>query len=520
MSFRERAAERAERSAFGQGVGAGSSSSLGRISYRSPGRDAAASPGRALSPRRSVRESLVSPGRRGGAASPGRRASGRLFGSSPGRSEGGLGAGRAQGLGAGRARSDRLSPGRSSSPGRFTGDLSASPARSFGSPGRFSGASRLGSSGRFGGAALPARDAVDVDGWGAEAVSQWLGRVGLGEYAEAFAAARIDGPSLLDLAEMSDQALAEQLGMSDEFHRRKMRRELSKLGGEASIAGSDRNTGIRPGSAGRRGSSSNAAGEPQGSKAARAAKRELLRVDGEWEMHFQVLLREKDGVEAKLRDAEVKIATLEEENASLRNASQAGNVLAATQGESYRSVAEGKVQLEATNARLQEDIRRHEEDRREDKMKIAAFNEEKQQRQAEARQLQEQLRELQQENKELAQSLTDHDMNQALGKPERPASSLCRLCKIDRDHVCLAAVEKRSETIAEEKLLLEKKLESKDEERVGLEREMAGAKAQLRTQQVEHEAVVVRPPPSASSCRSVCLMLTLRLQRHTVEHAG
>ena len=67
----------------------------------------------------------------------------------------------------------------------------------------------------------------------------------------------------------------------------------------------------------------------------------------------------------------------------------------------------------------------------------------------------------------------------------------------------MAAVEKRSETIAEEKLLLEKKLESKDEERVGLEREMAGAKAQLRTQQVEHEAVVVRPPPSASSCRSV-----------------
>ena len=67
-------------------------------------------------------------------------------------------------------------------------------------------------------------------------------------------------------------------------------------------------------------------------------------MDGEWEMHFQVLLREKDGIEAKLRDAEVKIATLEEENASLRNASQAGNVLAATQGESYRSVAEGKVQ--------------------------------------------------------------------------------------------------------------------------------------------------------------------------------
>ena len=98
--------------------------------------------------------------------------------------------------------------------------------------------------------------------------------------------------------------------------------------------------------------------------------------------------------------------------------------------------------------------------------------------------------------------------------------SLCCLGEVGRDRVCLAAVEKRSETIAEEKLLLEKKLESKDEERVGLEREMAGAKAQLRTQQVEHEAVVVRPPPSAASCRSVCLMLTLRLQRHTVEHAG
>jgi chromosome segregation ATPase len=168
-------------------------------------------------------------------------------------------------------------------------------------------------------------------------------------------------------------------------------------------------------------------------------------------------------MEAKLNESEQRRATLEAENAALRGVAEAGNAITATQGESFKVISEGKLQLEAKNARLEEDIRRHAEDRREDKMKIASFNEEKAQRMSEIKQLQQELREEKQETKSLAQSLTDLTMSQEL-------------------------IKKRAETVDEDRMLMEKKLESKDQDRSQLERDLVGVKAQLRTQQLEYEA--------------------------------
>eukprot|EP01050_Picozoa_sp_SAG11_P011637 SAG11_NODE_1248_length_5396_cov_2.091372_7_plen_165_part_00 len=48
-------------------------------------------------------------------------------------------------------------------------------------------------------------------------------------------------------------------------------------------------------------------------KAARAAQRELVRVDGEWDQEFQVLLRQLESTESNLAESEARKAALEKE---------------------------------------------------------------------------------------------------------------------------------------------------------------------------------------------------------------
>jgi hypothetical protein len=482
MSFRERASERAAaraNSSPGRDASrslSGAGGSLGGVSYRqtagarppSPSRSLssagrAGSPSRSLggasrtlSPRRSVREQLasagrLSPGRGQQASATSQAGSGSLagrvasrFATSPGRFDG--------------VRSERLSPARSS-PGRSF----ASPSRT--SSGRFAAAQASISRPSGFAPSAPSRDTgVNVEQWSSEDVLGWLGRIGLGQYVEAFAASVVDGATLGDVAQMSDGALAEKFGVADEFDVRRLRRELKGVvmaGGPGSAAASERSAQhLEPSVSANDSHASGAASEV---KAARAAKRELLRVDGEWEMHFQVLLREKDALDAKLRESEARRATLEAENAALRSATEAGNAISVTQVESFKTVAEGKLQLESKVARLEEDVRRSAEDRREDKQRIASFAEDKAQRAGELKQLQQRLRDKEEEVKGLAQNLTDMTLNQEL-------------------------VKARAETVDEEKLRMERKLESKEQDCSQLEKDLHGVKAQLRTQQLEYEA--------------------------------
>lgn len=254
---------------------------------------------------------------------------------------------------------------------------------------------------------------------------------------------------------MSDDVLAQKFSLADEFDTRKLRRGLSRAlvkpatpAAPAQIEQSPR----------RKASTASAVSALSAGSAseqvAREAKQELMRVDGEWEKHFQALLQEKEALQAKLQNSEAKRSALEAENASLK--------ITATQLDSYKVMSDGKLQLETKVARLEEDARRSAEDRREANQRLASFAEEKSQRASELKQVTQRLREKEEEIKSLAQTLTDMKLNEEL-------------------------VKTKAETVEQERLRAERKFENKELECVQIQKDLHGAQAKLRTQQLEYE---------------------------------
>ena len=448
-SFRARAAERAARAGSPARDAGPARSGLGGVNYRQA---SAASPGRGGSPSRTLGSATFTTSALGRASSPSRSLGAATHALSASRTT--------STLSPRRSVREQLSasPGRMLSPGRtqqtdWLSPARTSPGRSLASPsrtssGRFAAASasaRIGS-GRFTavqaatrfshGGAPPGAARPGAETWSGEEVLRWLATVGLDRYVDAFSSSGVDGATLVDMAEMSDRELSEKFSLADEFDVRKLRREISRVaGGSGSVA-----LASTPG------------GSNGSDKSARAAKRELRRVDGEWEMHFQVLLREKEALEAKYKESEAR-----------RSAAEARGAISATQIESYKAMSDSKLQLETKIARLEEDARRNAEDRREDKQRLASFAEDKSQRMAELKQVQQRLRDKEEEVKALAQSLTDIKLNEEL-------------------------VKTRAETVDQERLRMEKKLEAKEQDCSQLEKDLHGVKAQLRTQQLEYEA--------------------------------
>jgi chromosome segregation ATPase len=244
---------------------------------------------------------------------------------------------------------------------------------------------------------------------------------------------------------MSDGGLAEKFGLADEFDVRKLRRELARVVGA-------------PGP------------EPAAEMAAMDTSRSNATSTSNAQMHFEVVLQEKQALDASLKQSEAQRsqdkqaleASLRESEAR-RSEAEASNGVLTTQIESYKVMADSKLQLETKIARLEEDARRNAEDRREDKQRLASFAEERSQRTTELKQLQQRLRDKEEEVKGLAQTLTDMKLNEEL-------------------------VKTRAETVDQERLRMEKKLEGKEQDCSLLEKDLHGVKAQLRTQQTEYEA--------------------------------
>ena len=79
---------------------------------------------------------------------------------------------------------------------------------------------------------FPYKVGANAMGWNADEVAGWLGRIGLGQYIASFATRAVDGTALVENnAKMTDAALAERFGMTDESHTRKLRREVVKVVG-------------------------------------------------------------------------------------------------------------------------------------------------------------------------------------------------------------------------------------------------------------------------------------------------